>query len=313
MRNPAVKNCLFLLAAVLAGCTGRTETPADGRTFTDDLGRAVTVRQPVERLVTLAPNLTELVFAAGAGAKVVGVSTVDDYPPAVADLPRYGIFPVDFEAIAALDPQLVLATSHVNVTRDADTFAALGIPTFFLSFRTLDDVLDGLRRTGEVLGTRATAEAAADSLTRVLASLRARTDTVSARPLVLFLIGDAELFAFGKESYIHEMIHLAGGRSATEDFTTEEPVLSESFVLSTAPDVIIGGFGPDYDTGRLLELHPTWNVVPAVRDGRVHTLDGNLFYRPGPRLVEGTLRMARLLHPALFVQDAGGSEPDATP
>lgn len=264
----------------------------------------MTVARPVRRVVTLAPNLTEIVFAAGAGSKLAGITTADDHPPAVDSLPRVGALPIDFEAVAALQPDLVLATDQVNAPRDAETFEALGLPLYFFSFPTLDSVFAGIRRTGALLGTRRAANRAADSLAAATRRLRARTRGANERPLVLFLIGDDTLYAFGKNSYVHTLIDLAGGRSLTADLDASAPVLSEEYVLEQKPEVIIGAFGADYDPATLRRLHPSWDVVPAVRDGRVHSLPPELVLRPGPRLVEGARRMARLLHPALFASDS---------
>ena len=298
-RRPLLLLVLGGLSLIETGC-GRPEASGESQTVTDDLGREVAIRQPVRRVLTLAPSLTETVFAAGAGAKVPAVSTVDDWPPAVDTLPRYSLFPLDFEAIAALGPDLILATDQINAPRDADTFADLGIPTFFLSFDSLADVGRSVRVVGELLGTEGEAEAAADSLERAMAALEARTSSLDKKPLVLLLNGDRTLYAFGQGSYVHDLIALAGGRSATADVETPAPVLSDEFVLKAKPDVIVGAFGEDYDPARLVELHPTWTVVPAVQRGRVYSLDGALFQRPGPRLVEGAREMARLLHPDLL-------------
>ena len=292
--------CLLLcLLPCLAGCADRSALPDAATTFTDDLGRTVQLPDTIDRIVTLAPSLTEVVFAAGAGDRLVGVSVADDYPPAVDTLPRYNTFPIDYEALVALTPQLVLATSQVNSPRDADALAALGIPTAFLSFTSLEDVLHGIRTTGTLLGTAEAADSTADALTAEITTLRRRTAALPERPLVLFLIDDATLYAFGPESYLHDLIALAGGRSATADLQTEAPVLSEEFVLRTQPDVILGAFGEGYTADDLLALHPTWSVVPAVRDARVYSVPPNLVLRPGPRLVEGARRMAALLHPQL--------------
>jgi iron complex transport system substrate-binding protein len=291
---------LLLTLALLTGCRAEAPPDADTRTATDDLGRTVTLTPLVERVLTLAPSLTELVFAAGAGDRLVGAAEADDYPPAVDTLPRFDSLPLDFEAIATLRPDLVLATDQVNAPGDVDTFADLGIPVYFFSYRGLDGMLESLRTVGGLLNTEATANAAADSLSARIDQLRHRTDTLNHRPLTLFLIGDETLFAFGSESYVHDLIALAGGRSATANLDTQAPVLTEEFVLTTQPEVIIGAFGPDYDPARLVGLHPTWRSVPAVEQGRVYSLDPDLVLRPGPRLVQGAYRMAELLHPEAF-------------
>jgi iron complex transport system substrate-binding protein len=288
---------LVLLLGATAGCAREAGPPAP-RSFTDDLGRTVALPHTPVRVVTLAPSLTEIVFTAGAGARLVAVGQPDDYPPAVDTLPRVSIFPVDFEAVAAQQPDLVLASADVNSPRDADTFAALGIPVVFLSFTRLADVVRAVRTVGGLLGTEGGAEAAAAALERRITALRARTGTTAVRPDVLFLIGDDVLYSFGSESYMHELIALAGGRSVMADVAAVAPVLSEEFVLTHRPDVIVLPAPGPYDPARLLRLHPTWDVVPAVRTGRVYGVDPDLFLRPGPRLVDAAERLAALLHPA---------------
>lgn len=311
---------LLLLAFLSSGCADDASeeqhsgvapdsAAADSGAFIDALERRVALTRPVRRVVTLAPNLTEIVYAAGAGHALVGVTTADDYPPAIRSLPRVGTLPIDFEAVTALEPDLVLATDQVNAPRDAETFDALGLPLYFFSFPTLQSVFDGVRRTGALLGTRPAATRAADSLAAAADRLRARTRVAEERPLVLFLIGDDTLYAFGKDSYIHTLIAIAGGRSLTADLDASAPVLSDEFVLEEKPDVIIGAFGADYDPATLRALHPSWDVVPAVQSGRVYSLPPDLVLRPGPRLVEGARRMAQVLHPALFADERENSPP----
>lgn len=287
------------MVALSSGCQPSAHS-TELTTVADDLGRSVTLQRPIERVVTLAPNLTEIVFAAGAGSTLVGVSTADDYPPAVDTLQRFSAIPLDFEAITALEPDLILATNQVNAPHDAETFTTMDLPVYFFSFTALDDVIDAIRTTGELLNTTDAAHATADSLDASIDALRRRTKDVTERPRVLFLIGDDTLYGFGQSSYVHTMIELAGGRSITDTLQTEAPTLSEEFVLTQKPDVIIGAFGADYNPDRLLELHPTWDIVPAIANDRVYSVNPNLVLRPGPRLVEGARRMARMLHPELF-------------
>jgi iron complex transport system substrate-binding protein len=314
MTRPRPVPLLFLFGMLLlAGCRTTPDAAPPATPVTDDLGRTVRIPAAVARVVTLAPNLTELVFAAGAGPRLVGVTTADDYPPAVDTLAHVGALPLDFEAIAALDPDLVLANDDINNPNDAATFDALGIPLYFFSFQDLDDIFTGIRTLGDLLGTASHAQAMADALEASVDAVRRRTETVEAPPLTLFIIDDETLFSFGTESYMHEVIALAGGRSATASLETVRPVLSDEFVLNTKPDVIFGSFGEAYDPARLLELHPTWDIVPAIRHGRVYGVDPDYFLRPTPRLLEGIGRMARHLHPALFAAPEAPAAPPETP
>jgi iron complex transport system substrate-binding protein len=287
-----------LLTLLTAACAEPQRQGAE--TVTDDLGRSIGVPMPALRVATLAPNLTEIVYSVGAGDRLVGAGAPDNHPRAVDTLPRYSTYPVDFEALAALQPDLVLATTQINTPRTAETLEAIGIPTYFLSFSGLDDVFDGMETVGHLLGTAVAARAAVDSLREQAAELRRITARVEEPPSVLFLIGPETLYSFGGPSYIHEVIELAGGRSITQDLPAAAPVLSEEYVLSEGPDVIVGPWSSETGTSDLLENHPTWGVVPAVRDGRVYGVEADLVARPGPRLVAGARALAKHLHPALF-------------
>ncbi len=287
-----------LLLAVLCGCT---QPDADKPLIPvrDDLQREVRVPVSPDRVLSLAPSLTEIIYAAGAGHKVVGVTTADDYPAVVLSLPRFSALPVNFEAVAALEPDLILASDQINSPQDAATLAAIGLPVYFVGVRTLDDMLKSIRTVGYLLGTSPAANRTADSLEASLAALADRTAAVQIRPSTLFLVGDATLYAFGKGSYMHSMIALAGGKSVTRDHNMASPVLTDEYVLTRKPEVIIGSFGMDHSSETLLEHHRTWDLVPAIVQGRVYSVPGDYFLRPGPRLVTGAWMLVALLHPDL--------------
>ncbi|MDE2732313.1 MAG: helical backbone metal receptor [Bacteroidota bacterium] len=287
---------LFVLFVLLNGCV---REPVRTVTMTDDLGRAVQLEGVPDRLVSLAPSVTELIYAAGGQSKLVGVTTADDYPPDVHHLTRISALPVDFEAILALDPDLVLASEQVNGPNDAATLAAVHVPTYFVSVANLDDVFRAIRTLGTLLDTEAVAHGNVDSLQRMRDRLRLRTQEIEHRPSTLFLISDVTLYSFGHGSYMHELINIAGGRSITADLTTRAPVLTDEFVLAQQPDIIVGPFGADFKPEHLLLHHPTWDVLGAVESGRVYALEASYFLRPGPRLVEGAWQLARVLHPNL--------------
>lgn len=307
---PLRRSALILAFCLLVGACGASDADRSDPTVTDDLGRTVALERPVERVISLAPNLTELAFAAGAGSTLVAVTSSGDYPPAVDTIDHVSALPLDFEAVARKEPDLVLATDQINPPGDTETFDALDVPIYFFSFSSLDAVFDALRTTGRLLGTEASATARADALEAELTALRSRTDSLSTseRPRVLVLIGDDTLYSFGAGSYVHELVEIAGGRSITDSIDTKAPTLSEEFVLTEKPDVIVGAWGADYDPDRLLELHPTWDVVPAVQNDRVYSLPSSLLLRPGPRLVEGARRLAARLHPNRFGALADSSE-----
>lgn len=291
-------SCLITsLILCLSGCVPQsTNVPP----IQDDLGRTIQLGGTPHKVVSLAPSVTELIYASGAGDKLVGVTTVDNYPPDVQTLSRFSALPVDFEAILALDPDLVLASDQINSPNDAATLAEVGIPVFFVSVSQLDDVTRAIRRLGTLLGSESYADQSADSLTQSIDSLRVLTRQTTHRPRTLFLISDLTLYTFGHGSYMHEVIEIAGGLSIAADLTTRAPVLTDEFVLAQQPDVIVGTFGADFEPKHLLIRHPTWDVLNAVVSEQVYAVNADLFLRPGPRLIDGTWQLARTLHPELL-------------
>ena len=292
-------HCIRAAALLLCCLTGCIQESSTVSSVDDDLGRTIWLPPAPQRLVSLAPNVTELIYAAGGQSKLVGVTTADDYPPETLALPRISALPVDFEAILALDPDLVLASEQVNSPNDAATLAAVDIPVFFVSITQIDDLFRVIRRLGSLLGTEQTANMYADSLSNRLQLLRLQTQQFKHQPLTLFLISDLTLYSFGRGSYIHELIEVAGGRSATSNLTTRAPVLTDEFVLARQPEVIVGSFGADFDPDDLLVHHPAWDALDAVATKQVYTVDAGYFLRPGPRLIDGAWQLARKLHPEI--------------
>ena len=294
----------FLLALVLglfaAGCKpdGSPENDTRGPSVRDGTGRTVVMPLHIQRIVPLSPSVTEMVFAAGAGDLVAGVSLADDFPPEVADLPRFSAYPLDLEAIVSLDPDLVIASDQVSHPGQTAALERLGIPSYFLASQSVREIPEMIRRIGTLFDSEAHAARTADSLEQRIDTLTRLTDRLRARPDVLVLAGADPLFSFGTESYIHELVEMAGGHSVTASLSTATPILSDEFVLRSMPDVIIGTDSL-FNPASILHLHPTWDVVPAVAHGRVYAIDPDLIYRPGPRLVEGAFRIARFLHPHL--------------
>lgn len=298
-----LRTSLIVAAATLS--TGCGEGPErEARVVTDDLGREVSIGAPVRRVVTLAPSVTETVYEAGAGTLLVGASQADNHPPQVADLARFSTYPLDLERLVSLAPDLVLASDQVNHPSQVAPLIRLGIPSYFFRLRELSDLPDLVQRTGILLGTSEEATRVADSIATRIEHLHESTASIHDRPSVLVLAGARPLYAFGSESYIHDLVSLAGGRSITESFTAAAPVLSDEFVLRTQPEVIVGTDSALFTPEALLELHPTWDAVPAIANRRVMVIHPDLIYRPGPRLVEGAYQIAKQLHPELDLSGA---------
>ena len=288
---------LVLLLAVLAGC--RDAGPVD---LSDDLGRPVAVAS-TEAVLPLAPNVTELVVAAAGADRLAGVAASDDFPASIRGLPRFQSYPLDVEAVVALAPDLAIGSDDVNPTDAADGLEALGVPTFLFRFDEVADVPRALRQLDAILGTDGGETVAQDFERRV----EAVQDAVGpySRPRVLLLVGSFEgaLYAFGRESYASELVRLAGGENVTDLFDGAAAQPSVEAVLELAPEVVVV-LSTDATADTLLRDHPALVRLPAVQAGRVYGLDPDLVSRPGPRLVEGLEKLARLLHPEAFAAGA---------
>lgn len=288
---------LFVLALLLSACDGPGS--AD-RVVTDDLDRQVALRDTVQRVVSLAPNITEIIFSAGAGDRLVAVTTADDHPPEAASLPRVAVLPLDHEAVLQHRPDLVMAAEGANNPRDAAALEQAGAGVYFMRFASIADVLGAIERTGELLGTRRAADSTLATLRSRLSLVEQAADDDRERLRVLMLISLETLYSFGSGSYVNEMIERAGGRSITTDMPTPAPVLSDEFVLEADPEVIVIATNAWIDVADVLRERPSWRLVSAVRSGRVHTVDPDIIVRPGPRVVDGV----EALHEVLSM-DAG--------
>ncbi len=259
---------------------------------------------PPDHVLPLAPNITELIAEASGVDRLAGVAVSDNFPPTIDGLPRFQSYPLDTEAIVALGPDLAIGSDDVNPTDQADGLGALGIPTYLFRFDEVADVPRALRTLDTLLATTGGAAAAGAFEQRVDAVVSAVQPFD--RPRVLLLVGSYEgtLNAFGRDSYASEMVRLAGGENLTDVFDGAASQPSEEAVLEMAPEIILIAGGPEVDVETLLRDHPALYAVPAVQNRRVYGLDADLLLRPGPRIVDGLERLARMLHPEAFAAGA---------
>jgi iron complex transport system substrate-binding protein len=274
--------------------------PAHGLTLVDMGGQAVTLAKLPERIISLVPSATEVIYALGGEARLVGVTDYCDFPPAARQKPSVGgMLAPSLETLVTLRPDLVLATDAGNRRETFGQLQRLGIPVYQVHANRVAELLDVVRRLGELTGRRA---AVGELTAQIQQRVEAVTRAVQGRPRprVLYVLWPEPLIVPGREALVSELIQLAGGDSITADDPSDYPRFSLEAAVARGPDVIVlarhgTGSGP-------LPRGP-WDRltnVPAVRAGRVHAVDGNLFHRYGPRVVEGLERLARLLHPEAF-------------
>jgi iron complex transport system substrate-binding protein len=316
------------LALIMAACAGQvtptpsspepeapilerepvTESAPEPITLTDDLGREVTLEGTPGRIVSLAPAVTEDLYAIGAGELLVGRTDFDNYPPQAEDLPSVGGFAaedISVETIVALEPDLVLggATSHEVL---AEQLGASGIPLFVFDPVSIDDVYANLETMGRITGHQTDAQAVIQEMqARIQAVQDAVADVPDAeRPAVFYEVWDEPLMTAGPNTFVSQMVELAGGVNIFTDAAEDYPIISQEVILERAPDVILGPTTHGETFGaEVVAARPGWDSLPAVQAGRVYVIDGDTVSRPGPRIAEAVELIAAALYPDRFTGD----------
>lgn len=284
---------LLSILLVLTLCSCGAQTPVNY--VFDDLGRLVAINGTPQRIISLAPSNTEILFALGLGDKVVGVTNWCNYPPEALNKTKVGDYAMpDIEKIAALNPDLILA-GYGNPIEVVYTLAGLGLTVFGIKTTDLNDLLNDIRRIGEI--TDKEQEAAA--LTSEMASnIKAVTDVTSQleeRPRVFYMLWYDPLWTAGSETFIHELIEKGGGVNICQNLTGY-PIIELEYVLACDPEIIITSVWC-YDWAlNATELEST----TARQTNRVFTCNDDLVQRPGPRLVKGLEWFAYFIHPEVF-------------
>ncbi|WP_186136176.1 cobalamin-binding protein [Burkholderia gladioli] len=295
---------LVVPVAAAAASVAPASSPAAARnaiTVIDDVGRIVTLPAPARRVISVAPHATELLYAAGGGAAMVGAVSYSDYPEAARALPRVGDNrSLDLERIVALKPDLIVVWRHGNADRQTAQLAALGIPLYFSEPKRLDDVAVSLDKLGLLLGTRAQADRAAAEYRQRIAALRAR---YSARPPVtVFLqIWDRPLTTLNGAQIVSDVLRLCGGRNVFAALQPVAPTVSDEAVLAANPEAIVataqGATASDASLPSL-ERWRSWPSLAAVARGNLFAVDGDWLTRPTTRLALGAEQVCRDLETA---------------
>jgi iron complex transport system substrate-binding protein len=258
-----------------------------------------------QRIVSLAPNVTEILFALGLSDSIVGVSTFCDYPPQASQKPLIGAYwQPDIEAIIAQRPFLVIGESYPQHRELLDRLSAMGYKTAVLKADTIAELLDAIAKAGDLTGRQVQAA----ELQKIL---RAKLDAVSKlvadrpRPKVLWVVDAEPLRVAGRSTFINEMIDLAGGENAIGPTIHPYPPLGIEQVIGAGVEMIIQ---PSMTESRTIQAQQTetenrwsqWTTIPAVRNKRIYVLPPDTVSRLGPRLADGVEMIAGLLHPECF-------------
>lgn len=279
--------------ALLLGLALAAGARAEVRVLDVD-GRAVVLAQPARRIVSLAPHLTELLFAAGAGEQVVATVEYADFPDAARRLPRVGDSALlDLERIAALQPDLVLVWRHGNSPQQLQRLAALKLPTYAHEARTLADISRGLRDLGVLTGHATEAAQHADAFDRAVAGLRTE-HAGRARLRVFYQVWPQPLMTLNGEHLISQMLDLCGANNVFAAQRLLTPTVTEEAVLLADPDAIVTGWNAAYG-GAPLASWQRLGALRAARNGQLLTVNPDLLHRQSDRVIDGARELCEKL------------------
>lgn len=280
----------LLFSLLLVAAENAAGAPVSVR---DDAGNIVTMSEPAQRVVTMAPHATELVFAAGAGNRIVGTVKYSDYPPAAKNIPRIGDNSLlDIERLIALKPDLLVVWRHNSADRQLDQLRQLGIPLFYSDPRKLRDIPDSIVRLGRLSGTSAEAEKAA-------APLREKIDALShkyqqrPRVRVFYQVWSRPLYTLNGNQIVSDAINVCGGENIFANLSVTAPVVNIEAVLVENPEVLLSGQRKDDKND--LDYWRSYSGLLAVRRNNLFGIEADLMNRAGPRLIEGAAMLCEKL------------------
>jgi len=276
--------------------------------MTDQAGRVVRIEKVPEKIISLAPSNTEILYALGLEAKLVGITEYCNYPEAAKQKPQVGGFStVDMEKVVKIEPDLILA-ANIHKEEVIPQLERLDLTVLTLDPKTLDDVLEAIELIGKFTGK---VEEASHLTAEMKNRIKTVTDKTMAipeaqKPRVFYILWHDPLMTAGPETRIHKLIEKAGGINIAQDLAEEYPTISLEAVLIANPQVIVAGSG--HGSGQDVSFQfaltePRLAEVEARLKGRIYEIDSDLTSRPGPRIVDGLEELARMIHPEIFGSD----------
>ena len=276
-------------------------TPSDAKIVTDQLGRKITVPDNPQRVVALAPSITEIIYALGQENLLKGVTLYSDFPPAAVNLPKVGSYvQLNLEKIVALKPDLCIAVKDGNPRVVANRLQSLKIPVYAVDPRNLETVMQTVLEIGNLLNANQRADFLVQRMRSRVLKVKSLVSKAAYRPRVFFQIGISPIVSVGTDTFIHELILLAGGKNLAQG-PVAYPRFSREQVLALSPEVfIITSMARAAVFEQVKAEWSRWPNMPAIRDQRIFIEDSNFFDRPTPRLVDGLELLVKLIHPELF-------------
>ncbi len=290
-----MKKITFLICFFVMMCAH-----AHARELVDQLGRSVEVAEPLTRVVSLAPSLTELSYEVGGGERLVGATRFATYPEAALKLPRVGTYvALDIEKIVSLRPQLCLATKDGNPKEAVEKLERLGIPVYVFDPKSIDDIIDVVLRLGRLYRTEIRTESLVAEHRVRLEKISENLNKLKKRPKVFFQIDAQPVFSAGADTFLHQLLVHSGAENLAAD-RKGYPRYSWEELLALQPEVVLlASMGGGMTDRELLSRWEAWPQIPAVANDKLHVVNADLFDRPTLRLFDALEYLVDLLHPEL--------------
>ena len=267
------------------------------RTFIDDFGRKLYLSKTPKRIVSLAPSITEMLFAIGLNDEIVGVTEFCDFPPPALEKPKVGHSQPNLETLVALQPDLIVSPKSFLRADLLARLEQLKIPTFLFESKTVEDIVTHIRVLGRIVGRVPESLKLSEKIQKRVVALTSQLEGRS-RPTLLFVLSADPLISVGPGSYIHQLIELAGAKNAAEDSEVPYPRFNVEEVLRQNPEFLL------FPTGRSEGIPQAerdqwrrWPSLEAVKQNNLVQVQSDLLSRPGPRVVEGLEALIKILHP----------------
>ncbi len=279
------------------------------RTFIDDAGRKLYVAKAPTRVVSLAPSITEMLFALGLDEQIVGVTEFCDFPAAAAGKPKIGYANPNLESLLALRPDMIVAPREFHRANVLAKLEELKVPVFLLEASSLENIFSHIHQLGRIFDRSTAAHAMTSDMRKRMAEISSRVESLP-RTRVLYVLNSQPLITVGPGSYIHQMIGLVGGINIASGASTPYPRLTMETVLKEDPEVLIFPMGSVETVPRSeQQAWRRWTTLTAVQQNRLREVSANALNRPGPRVMEGLEALAKVIHPEAFSSDAAPARP----
>ena len=298
----------ILIGMTMGACSPNTpaapEVASARITLTDGLRREVSLAEPAQKIVSLAPSNTEILFAIGAGSQVIGLDDFSNFPAEVEGIPTVGgTSDYNLEKIVELGPDLVLA-AEINNPEDVKAIEDLGITIFYLSNPDdMEGMYENLRTVAKLTGHSESTEELILSLQDRVQSVTEKIAGVEDRPAVFYELDGtdpAKPWTSGPGTFITLLIEMAGGKNIGAELDLPWAQISQEELIVQNPDIILLGDAQWGTTPEMVADRPGWDVIKAVQEGKVLPFNDDLVSRPGPRLVDGLEDLAQAIHPELY-------------